>query len=198
MTSFVASHFVNRIVDSIKVELLRTLSDTRLVFASTTFSVHTLLKVGLRIPNYVTEQFSELSCVFSFFPSITLESLSDFGITFAVSLTAHSEIHTNFRAFTVEVSVEILDHFIVATLSYTYFVFSYKSQRSRLVEFLELRSGNATLGALFGCMFAFMYITTYGADKFLFHCELSLDCYELIDSRLIKRDSNQQASKFFL
>lgn len=43
MTSFVTSHFMNSIMDSIEVQLLSTLSDTGLVSASTAFSVHTFL-----------------------------------------------------------------------------------------------------------------------------------------------------------
>jgi hypothetical protein len=41
-----------------------------------------------------------------------------------------------------------------------------------LVKFLELGSGNATLGALLGGCFALMHITAHGAYKFLFHCNV--------------------------
>ena len=137
MTSFVTSHFMNSIMDSIEVQLLSTLSDTGLVCASTAFSVHTFLQVGLGVPYAVTQQLSELGSVFSLFPCKALESLSDFRIAFTISLTAHSQIHTNFCAFTHEVSVQVLDHLFVATFSYAYSVLGNKFQ-SGIIHFLEL------------------------------------------------------------
>lgn len=171
VASFVASHFMNCIVDSIQVQFLSTLSNTGLVSASTAFSVHTLFEVGLRIPNHVTEQFSKLSSVFSFFPCVTLESFSNFGITFAVCLTAHSQVHTNFGAFAREVCIEVLNHFFVAAFSHTYFVFSYEVQTLALNEFFEFRGRNATLRTFFGSVFTFVYIAANGANEFLFHNE---------------------------
>ncbi len=61
--------------------------------------------------------------MFSFFESIALESLGNFRIAFAVSLTRHGQIHAYFAAFTVEMSEEILDHLFVAAFGYTDLVF---------------------------------------------------------------------------
>ena len=108
---------MNSIVDSIEVQLFSTLSNASLVGTSTALCVHTFLQVCFSVPNHVAKQFSELSSVLSFFPSVAFESLSNFGITLTVSLTAHSQVHTNFGALAVEVSVQILNHFFVATLS---------------------------------------------------------------------------------
>ena len=57
--------------------------------------------------------------MFCFFPSITFESFSNFRITFAVCLTAHCQIHTNFTAFSVKMSnqtfVNIFFNFVCCT-----------------------------------------------------------------------------------
>jgi hypothetical protein len=66
------------------------------------------------------------------------------------------------------VVVEILDHLLVAALGYADFVLSYEVQVA-LIEFLKLRGGDATHGALLGSVVTFVDITAYGADKFLLH-----------------------------
>ncbi|EJX04127.1 hypothetical protein EVA_07764 [gut metagenome] len=176
MTSFVASHFVNCIVDSIEVQSLSTLSDTSLVFASTAFSVHTLFEVSLSIPYYVAQEFSELSSVFCFFPSVTLESFSDFRITFTICLTAHCQVHTYFCALAEEMVVQVLDHLFVATLSYAYFVFRNERQ-TFFCHFLELRCRNTTHWALFRSLVTFVNITANCANKLLLHNCILLNCY---------------------
>ena len=128
MTSFVTSHFMNSVVDSIQVQFFSTLSDTSLVSASTAFSIHAFFQVGFGIPNTITQQFCEFGSVFSFFPSVAFESFSDFGITFAIGLTAHSQIHTNFSAFTHKVVVQVFNHLFIATFCYTDSVFCDKLQ----------------------------------------------------------------------
>ena len=47
-------------------------------------------------PNKVTEKLCELSCVFSFFPSCLFIVKTYFWITFSVSNSSHSKIHTYF------------------------------------------------------------------------------------------------------
>ena len=85
MASFVFSHFVNSIVSSIHTCCLGILSNTELVFASTTLSLDTCSKIALSIFQYITKQLCKLTCVLSFFKSITLESLCNFWISFANS-----------------------------------------------------------------------------------------------------------------
>ena len=171
MTGFVAGHFVNRVVDSVEVEFLGTLSNAGLVFASTCFSVHALFEVGLGVPNAVTEEFGKLRSVFCLFPSVTLESLSHFGITLTVCLAAHCEIHAHFGAFAHEVVVEVLNHLLVATFGNADFVLCNERERTLFAEFLKLRSGNAAHGAFFGSFGTFVDVTANGADEFLFHFE---------------------------
>lgn len=167
VASLVTCHFVYGVVDSVEVVLLSQTGDAGFVLASTAFSHHAFLKVGLGIPYHFANQFAELGSMLSLFPCIALESLGNFGIAFAVGLTAHGQIHTYLCALTVEVFLQALHNLFGATLSHAQFVSSYKFQ-ALFLEFLELRSGNSTLRALFRCAFAFMYIAAYGANKFLF------------------------------
>ena len=83
VTGFVFSHFVNGVVDGIEVELFCTGSNAHFVFVCACFGSHAFFKVGLGVPHAVSEQFGELRCMFSLFPSITLESLGDFRISLA-------------------------------------------------------------------------------------------------------------------
>ena len=167
MASFILCHFVNGVVDSIEIELLSAAGNAHLVFVGTGFSRHTLFEVGLGVPNAVAEKFGKLGSVFSFFPSIALESLSDFGIAFAIGLTSHSEIHTHFATLAVEVSSEVFDHLFISAFGNTDFMFGNKLQFSAFVEFFELAFGSVTDGALFGSFITFVNIATNGADKFL-------------------------------
>ena len=171
VASFVACHFMNGVVDGIEVEFLGALGDAGFVFAGTGFSVHALFEVGLGVPNAVAEEFGKLGSVFSLFPSITLESFGYFGIAFAVGLAAHGEVHTHFGAFAVEMSVEILYHFFVAAFGYADFVLSHERETAFFRKFFELGSRNATHRAFFGSVFAFVNVTTNGANEFLFHNE---------------------------
>ena len=52
---FVLSHFVNGVVDGVKVEFFGASSDAHLVGVGTCFGGHTLFEVGLGVPNYFTE-----------------------------------------------------------------------------------------------------------------------------------------------
>ena len=55
MTSLILSHLVNSVVDSIETSSLSILSDTELIFASTSLGSSTLLKVSLGIPYELTK-----------------------------------------------------------------------------------------------------------------------------------------------
>ena len=105
----------------------------------------------------------------SFFPSITFESFCYFRIAFAVSLTAHSQVHTNLSTFAHEVIVQVFNHFFVTTFSYTDYVFVYKLQTTfSFFHFFEFRSRSFTQRTLFGSCFTFVNVTTNCTDK-LFH-----------------------------
>lgn len=119
MTGFILTHLVNGVVDRVEVLLFRQGGDAFLVLTRACFGFHTLLQVRLRIPYYVTQQFSEFGSVLCLFPSVTLESFGYLRITFAVSLTAHGQIHTHLGAFAHKVSVQAFQDHWIDTFSYT-------------------------------------------------------------------------------
>ena len=170
MTSLVLGHFVNRVVDGIQVQGLGTCGDALLVFASAAFGSHALFQVRLRIPYAVAQQFGELGGVFSLFPSVTLVCLGDFGITLAVGLTAHGQIHADFGAFAHEVVVQVLDHFVIAALGYADHVFIGKYQRTirgLFFNFHKLAGRSLAEGALLGSGITFVNVTAYCTSEFL-------------------------------
>ena len=176
----VLSHLMNSVVSSVHTGSLGILGDTELVLASTLLSSDTSLKVGLGVAQNVAKQFGKLRSMLSLLECITLVSLGDFGITLAVGLTAHGKIHSNLCALTIEVSLEILDHFLVSTLvaSCTKNVHGGEVCLTVISEFGELRCWSLTQWALLRCCLALIYVSTYGADKlFLHNSVVFLKCY---------------------
>ena len=81
VTSFVFCHFMNRVMDSVEVELFSEGGDFFLACASALFSSSTHFEVGLGVVgNDFAEEFSEFSSVFSFFESDAFVSFCDFRI----------------------------------------------------------------------------------------------------------------------
>ena len=105
VASLILTHLMNSVMDSVEVQLLSQRSDTLLILACTSLSLHTLLQVGLCVPNNLTDQLSELSGMLSLLPSVTLESISYLGITLTICLTAHRQVHTHLGALAHEVSL---------------------------------------------------------------------------------------------
>ena len=117
MTSLVLSHLMNGIVNGVKAELFGTCSYRKLAFASSALRFRTLLDIGLGIPYHFPKKFRELGCVLGFLKSITLESLRNLRISLALSLTTHGEVHSHFRALTVEMVVKSLHDLRIIHLS---------------------------------------------------------------------------------
>ena len=128
---------MNSVVDSVEILSLGILGDAHLILIGTSLSVHTLFEVGLGIPYHVTEELGKLGSVLSLLPSVALESIGNFGITLAVSLTGHSEIHTNLSTLTHEMIVEILLHLVVYILGYTELMLSDEFKKCSLIKFFE-------------------------------------------------------------
>ena len=172
MTSLVLCHLMNCVVCSIHTRSLSILGNTELILACTTLSSNTCLKIALCILQYIAQQFSKLACVLSLLKSVTLESLSNFRIALAVSLTAHCQIHTNLTTLTIEVSLKVLNH-LSSCIFLACSTKSVNSSKSRTVHwvfhFLELASRSLANRALLRSLCTFMNITTYCANKFLFH-----------------------------
>ena len=128
-----------------------------------------LFEVGLGVPNAFAKEFGKFRSVFGFLKCVTLEGFSDFGVTFAVGLAGHGEVHTYFAAFAVEVCGEVGYHFVVATFCHADFVFGDKFECVAFVKFFEFACRCAAKGTFFRCVFAFMYVAAYCADEFLLH-----------------------------
>ena len=177
MACFILSHLVNGVVDSIPAFGLGVLGNAELVLTSASLGVHALLKVGLGVPNHVTEKFCELGCMLSLLPCITTEGFSNFGIALTVGLTAHGQILANFRALTLPVCIEVLNHFLIYAIflgDADHVLLNKLEATSLFNELLELRSGNSTLWTTLGWRWALMNITANGANPFLLHNSLIL------------------------
>jgi len=167
VSCFVACHFVNGVVDSVKAEFLSLLSEFELAFGSAVFSCYAHFEVGLGgVGNNFAEEFSKLCSVFCFFVSCLFPVETDFRIAFAVCNASHCKVHTYFGAFAFKVSLKACDDVSVYALSYAYNVFSCPSQLG-FVHFYELFSGNLALRTFFRSAVAFVDVTAYCALKFL-------------------------------
>ena len=72
VTGFVLSHFMNRIVDGVEVELFCDFGDVHLAFASAFLGEHTLLDIGLCVPNHFADHFCKTCGVVSLLNCLTL------------------------------------------------------------------------------------------------------------------------------
>ena len=159
VASFVLCHFMHGVVDSVEAFSLCALSDFHLASGSAALSFCTLLKVGLGVPYAFADEFSETACMVSFLKSIALESLSDFGIAFAIGLASHCEVHAHFGAFAFEVSLQAHHDVFGATLSYADHVLCYIYFFSVLSYFFKLACWSLALGAEFGSGITFVNIS---------------------------------------
>ena len=160
---------MNGIMDSVEVELFRTLSNTQFVLASASLSHHTLLKVGLGVPYYIAQQLSELCAVLSLLKRIALESLCHLGIALAVCLTRHCQVHTYLSSLAHEVRVQVFLHLCVGIFGYADYVLASECQACVLVNGLPgyyLFALRATLR----CLCALKDESANRANKFLVHC----------------------------
>ena len=168
MAGFVTCHLVYGVVDGVKVQFLCTLGNAGLVFASSSFCGHTLLKVGFGVPNHIAEEFGKFGGMLGLFPSVAFEGFGHFRITLAVSLAAHGEVHAHFAAFALAGVVEVFNHFLVAAFGHADYVLGNELQGS-VFHFFKLAGGYAAEGALLGSLGPFVYITAHGANEFFVH-----------------------------
>ena len=168
MASFVLCHFVNSVVDGIQIGSLGSLGNVQFASSGATFSLGTLLQVGLGVPYHVTNQLAELGSMLGLFQCIATECLTDFRITLAVCLTGHSQIHTHLGAFALKMGLQASHNLLRAALGYTNLMLAYEIQ-CLIGHFLELAGRSLTLRAVGRCLFALIDITTYGTYKFFLH-----------------------------
>ena len=170
MTGLVLRHFMNSVVNGVQSQLLGFLCDGHLACASAFLSKHALFHVGLGVPYHLAQQFGESRCVVGLFESVTLECFCDFGITLAVRLASHSQIHTYLTAFTIEVIVKTLENELVgAFLCDSNYVFCHEVQTFVLFYFLELVAWNFALWTSLRGSVALVYIPANRAYPFLCH-----------------------------
>ena len=105
-----------------------------------------------------------------------LVGFRNFGVSLALCLTAHRKIHSNFRAFTGEVSTESFHNLFVFHLTVTDVMLGRPGQLGGVfLLFDELRGRGFALGAEFGSGIAFMDITADSTYKLL-HFQSPFKC----------------------
>lgn len=170
VAGLVLGHLVNGVVDGVVAELFCPCGDGELAFAGTGLGLITLLKVGLGVPDYVSEKLGELGCVLRLFESVPLEGLRDLRIALTLGLTAHREIHSDLRALSVEMILEALDNFLVLYTAVTDVVLAGPLRLAALIlDLYELARRSVALRALCRRVLAFVNITANQTSEFLFH-----------------------------
>ena len=161
-------------MDSIEVQFLGQRSDTLLILAGAAFRLHTRFHIGFGIPNHFAQQFCELRGMLGLFPGIALERLCDLGITFAVSLAAHRQIHAHLGAFAHKMILQALKHLCIHTFCHSDHMFVGPGQPLAFDHLFEFRTRDFALRAKFGCCISFVNVTANGTNEFLFHNDLLL------------------------
>ena len=106
----------------------------------------------------------------SFLESVPFERLGDLRIALTLGLTAHSEIHSDLRALSVEMILETLDNFLVLYTAVTDVVLAGPLRLAALIlDLYELARRGVALRALCRRVLAFVNITANQTSEFLFH-----------------------------
>ena len=173
VAGFVACHFMNGVVESIEIVLLAELCEFELAEGCAVFGFYTHFKVLLcAVGHDFAEELSELCCVLCFFKAGLFPVHADFGITFTVCNTCHSEVHSYFAALTCEVCLQafndlcfdVFRNIRTKLLAYTNNMLS--SPGELTLGFGKLAAGNLALGAELRGLITFMHITANRADPF--------------------------------
>ena len=88
VSCFVLCHLVNCVMNGVEVLRLGKLSDTELILACALLGKHSLLNVGLCVPDALSEKFGELCSMLGLLEGIPLEGIGNLRITFPVGLAA--------------------------------------------------------------------------------------------------------------
>ena len=168
-------------MDCIQVQSFCTFCQICFTCGSTVFCFYTHFQVFLCAVCYnFTKQFCKFSSVLSFFISCFFPVKTDFRITFSVSNSCHSQVHTYFRTFTLEVCSQVSFDVFRNIRSDTYFVLC--SPCHCCIHLFEFRSRCFTYWTDFRSCFAFINITTYCTYKFCHFFDL---LFTLIFNKLI-------------
>src|SRR5699024_4896833 len=109
VTSLVASHLVNGVMDSVEVGTLRRLGKVELAGARAVLGLHTHLEVLLGgIGHNFAQELGKLRGMLSLFVSSLLPVQADLRIALAMSNASHGQIHADLGALAVEVGAQIV------------------------------------------------------------------------------------------
>ena len=95
VASLVTGHLMNGVVDGVQVLGLGQLGDAELVLAGASLGGHTLLEVGLGVPNYLAQQLGKFGGMLGLFKGVALEGLGNLGIALTVGLARHGQVHAH-------------------------------------------------------------------------------------------------------
>ena len=168
MAGFVFCHFVNGVVDGVVAQLLGFGGYCKLAFAGACLSLGPFLEVGLGVPYDLSQELGEFCCVLSLFECVALEGDGYSGISLAVCLAGHCQVHSNFRAFAVEVVTESLHYLFIFNYTVLEVVLAGESGILRF-NFYEFFFLGAALGAELRSFLSLIYVTADQASEFLFH-----------------------------
>ena len=168
MAGFVFCHFVNRVVDGVIAQFLGFGGNCQLALAGTGFRHHSLVQVGLGVPDNLSEELGELGCVLSLLESVALEGIGNFRVSLALRLAAHRQVHSNLGAFSVEVVTQALHYFLVFYDSVFEVVLTGPVE-AVVHYFNEFFFLCAALGTELGRVLSFIYVTANETSEFLFH-----------------------------
>ena len=168
MAGFVFCHLVNGVVDGVVAQFLGFGGDGELAFAGAGLGLSPLFEVGLGIPYYLSEELGEFGGVLSLFECVALEGGGNAGVSLAVCLTGHCQVHSNFRALAVEVVAQALHYLFIFNYTVLEVVLAGESGVLRF-NFYEFFFFGAALGAELRRVLSFIYIAANQTSEFLFH-----------------------------
>ena len=162
-------------MDGIQVECLRALRKIGLAGGCAVLGIDTHLQVLLGgVGQDFAQQLCELGGVIRFLQSSSVIVITDFRIAFTESLTAHSQIHTDFRALALKVGAQISDDILRSSLRDADNMLGSPDQLTGLCVELFLRSladGALVIsGKLFPlCAFLLLIIDITADTTYIFH-----------------------------
>jgi len=155
------------VVDGVQVVLLGQLGQLKLAHGGAVLGIHTHLQVLLGgVGQHLAQQLGELGGVLSLLQSGLLPIQADLGIALTVGHTAHSQVHTDLRALTLEVLAQALEDLLGSALGHAHHVLGGPGLVAALEHKLLL--GGLADGAEVGSGISLMDVTTDRANP-LFH-----------------------------
>ena len=171
VTSLVASHLVDGVVDGIEVGSLGTLGEISLTGGGAILGLNAHLEVLLGgVGHDLAQELSELGGVLGLLMGCLFVIKANLGITLAMSDAGHGQVHTDLGALALKVGAQVGDDVLGhALLGNAHNVLGSPS-KATLILLQEAGTGNAALGALkiLGQLVAVILfnITANGANKF--------------------------------